>query len=245
MFSAITDAVHQLSPQMRRLLVRVSSSKPRVQCITNTVVQALSANVLLAVGAVPSMGVHKDEIAQLSLGADAILVNLGTLDPVREMAIGALIAQQGGSLGPMVLDPVFVDRSSLRLALAKRLLAFPRVILKGNATEMAVLSPFCPAGITRITTGVVDQVVGSSGTVQVGLGHPLMASVTGMGCALGGLIAAFAAVEPDPVLASQGALTLFGLSGQLAGQHADGPGSFAVHFLDALWGLSEATREER
>ena len=65
-----------------------------------------------------------------------------------------------------------------------------------------------------------------------------MAQVTGLGCALGGLIAACAAVEADPVLASTAALHAFGMAGERAAKGLVGPGSFAVAFIDALAALT-------
>src|SRR5215467_6120498 len=69
------------------LLVRVAARAPRVHCITNAVAQNFTANVLLAAGAVPSMTVDPGEIAAFIGGADALLVNLGTLDGERREAV--------------------------------------------------------------------------------------------------------------------------------------------------------------
>lgn len=65
-----------------------------------------------------------------------------------------------------------------------------------------------------------------------------MAKVTAMGCAGSALAAAALAVEPDPFLASVGALILFRVAGERAARDSRGPGTFAVAFLDALHGLS-------
>ena len=70
-----------------------------------------------------------------------------------------------------------------------------------------------------------------------------MALVTGLGCAAGALIAACAAVEPDPVKASTAALLAFGVAGELAAKRAQGPGTFAAAFLDVLAGLDAAALE--
>jgi len=48
------------------------------------------------------------------------------------------------------------------------------------------------------------------------------------------LVAAFAAVEPDGVMAATGALACFGLAAEWAARQARGPGSFKVALLDAL-----------
>src|SRR3979490_2800108 len=92
------------------ILARIRARRPRVHCITNAVAQNFTANMLLAAGAVPSMTIASDEIADFVARADALLVNLGTLDPERRGAIEIAIATAGGR-GPGVLGPRFVAPS--------------------------------------------------------------------------------------------------------------------------------------
>jgi len=61
---------------------------PLIHCLTNDVVQSFTANVLLALGASPAMVVERSEAAQFSAWADALLINVGTLEPVRADAMG-------------------------------------------------------------------------------------------------------------------------------------------------------------
>src|SRR3979411_2352853 len=79
------------------ILARIRARRPRVHCITNAVAQNFTANMLLAAGAVPSMTIASDEIADFVARADALLVNLGTLDPERRGAIE--IAGAAGGAG--------------------------------------------------------------------------------------------------------------------------------------------------
>ena len=72
-----------------------------------------------------------------------------------------------------------------------------------------------------------------------------MADVTGLGCALGAVIAACMAVEPDPIKAATAAVLAFGVAGEVAASHSTGPGSFAVAFIDALASLDAATLSDR
>src|ERR1700731_4190673 len=121
------------------VLARVRVRRPRVHCITNSVAQNFTANMLLAAGAVPSMTIAADEIADFVARADALLINLGTLDPERRSAID-LAVKAAGARVPWVLDPVFVDRSAPRAAYAKALVArHPRAI-RLNAEEFAALA---------------------------------------------------------------------------------------------------------
>src|ERR1700730_11456072 len=69
------------------VLARLREPRPRVHCITNSVAQNFTANVLLAAGATPSMTVAPEEIASFVSGSEALLINLGMFDPERREAI--------------------------------------------------------------------------------------------------------------------------------------------------------------
>src|SRR5215203_4675056 len=104
------------------ILARIRERAPRVHCITNTVAQAFTANVLLAFGAVPSMTIAPEEVGAFAAGADALLVNLGTFDSERRDAIGIALDAASRSI-PWVLDPVFIDRSPARAEYARSVVA--------------------------------------------------------------------------------------------------------------------------
>ena len=68
-----------------------------------------------------------------------------------------------------------------------------------------------------------------------------MARITAMGCAATALVAAFAALHGDALEAAASALLVAGIAGELAGEKAQGPGSFQPAFLDALFALDAET----
>src|SRR6202789_717272 len=88
------------------MLARLRARAPRVHCITNSVAQQFTANVLLAAGAVPSMTLSPDEIGAFVAGADALLVNLGTFDAERRSAVEAALGTAADMGKPWLLDPV-------------------------------------------------------------------------------------------------------------------------------------------
>ena len=93
-------------------------------------------------------------------------------------------------------------------------------------------------GTVVAVTGEVDFVTDGQREVRVTGGSPLMPRVTATGCALTATVGAFAAVAGDDAYAAAvAALSCFGIAGQRAGALADGPGSFAWRFLDALAAL--------
>ena len=128
------------------ILVRVARRRPRVHCLTNTVAQNVTANMLLAFGAVPSMASHPGEVAAVAGGAGAILINLGTISPEGERAIPRLLDTARERSIPLVLDPVFVELSPLRLGLARWITLDFRVVTGlpggvGTGTAKPVGSP--------------------------------------------------------------------------------------------------------
>ncbi|MCA3637014.1 MAG: hydroxyethylthiazole kinase [Methylobacterium sp.] len=229
------DEARRLARALARAL---AMRRPRIHVLTNPVAQALSAQALVALGAEPSMSAHPRDILALARGADAILVNLGMLEPAREAAIEALLAEGAALATPVVLDPVMADRVPFRRQLAERFSPFPRLLVKGNAAEMAALRGAFPAGTVLVTTGGTDHVEGSAACEITG-GHPLMARFSGSGCLAGAVIAAFASVEPEPARAAAAALTALRHAAAEAGAAAQGPGTFVPLLLDSLARFSE------
>src|SRR5262249_7042623 len=125
-------------------LDRIRKDRPRVHCITNGVAQAFTANVLLAAGAVPTMTIAVDEVAQFVAGADALLVNLGTMNPERHEAVGVAVQEAREEGVPWVLDPVFVDRSATRAEFARCLVESGPRVMRLNAKEFATLAGSAP-----------------------------------------------------------------------------------------------------
>ncbi|MGL9758957.1 MAG: hydroxyethylthiazole kinase [Wolbachia sp.] len=70
---------------------------------------------------------------------------------------------------------------------------------------------------------------------HLSFGLPLMQRITGMGCALSSIIAAFCSVETDLFQASLLATAFYSLCGEQAAQKTSCSGSFRVLFLDALY----------
>jgi hydroxyethylthiazole kinase len=244
--AADTSRAHARAAAESLALIRART--PRVHCITNAAASVFSANVLLAVGAVPSLTIAADEVGDFVAGADAALVNLGTLDETRRAAIAIAVEAAAKAQIPWVLDPVFADRSGPRLAFAAGLCGQGPAVIHANEAEIGALAggaqaADAAAGIARnyrtcvALTGAEDRIDDGARTAIIANGHPLMGRVTAMGCVLGALIACFCAVERDPFLAALRAVLCFGVAGEIAGGRARGPGSFQVELLDALHGL--------
>jgi hydroxyethylthiazole kinase len=248
--------VEDLAEVAADVLARMRDRAPRVHCITNTVAQNYTANMLLAAGAVPSMTISPEEIASFLAGADALLVNLGTLDAERRDAVDLALGAAEAAGIPWVLDPVFIDRSPPRAAFARTLLARGPAAVRlnlsefdplfgGEASDEAAARAAKASGTVVALTGGTDLITDGSRRAAIRNGHPLMGLVTAMGCAGSALLGAALAVEADAWLAAIAALAVLGVAGEVAGASAAGPGSFAVAIIDALHGLDRATLRAR
>ena len=255
-------------PQIEALtqaLERVQQIQPVVHAITNWVTAGDVANVLNAVGARPVLAFAMEEVTEIVAKADALMLNLGTPTPERVNAM-IMAGRHANTLGkPLILDPVGAGASGFRKEAVRRILAELRVsVIKGNQAEVGALAGMggelrgveavrgpgdllaAAGGLSRQTgaiiavTGKHDLVVGRGQTVTVENGHPLMGKMTGTGCMLAAVIAAFTAVEKDSMTATVAALTCFGLAGERAGERASGPGTFKAALIDSLFMLRPA-----
>ena len=237
------------------VLARIKSRAPRVHCITNSVAQAYTANILLAAGAIPSMTISPEEIAAFVASADALLVNLGTFDADRRAAIELALGAMGQGKR-WVLDPVFIERSPARAQFARDLLGRGPAVVRLNEREFAALAggdalggiaaSFARTHRTIVAlTGKSDFVTDGERSATVHNGDALMGLVTAMGCAGSALVAAALAVEPDAWLATNAALLALDVAGETAAQSTPAPGRFASWIIDALYSLDRPTLRAR
>lgn len=234
------------------IIERLRARRPRVHCITNAVAQAFTANILLAAGAVPSMTISPEEVADFVSGADALLVNLGTLEGSRRAAIGLAVDAANEKNLPWLIDPVFVDRSRTRAVFAEALIRLHPNAVRLNYDEFAAIAGAEGTveavshlsrniGTVVALTGEVDAIADGKRIARVANGHSWMTKITAMGCAGSAVAAACLAVESDGWLAVAAGQVIVGVAGEIAAEHARGPGSLAVAILDTLNDLDPAT----
>ncbi|HET7847647.1 MAG TPA: hydroxyethylthiazole kinase [Pseudolabrys sp.] len=235
-------------PQMAAdVLARLRAQAPRVHCITNSVAQNFTANMLLAAGAVPSMTISPEEIGQFVSGADALLVNLGTFDRERREAVEIAVDAATRAGKRWVLDPVFIDRAPKRAEFARGLIRRRPAALRLNRPEFdALAGEQGRDALTRYArensvviamSGKTDTVADAARMATISNGDPLMARVTAMGCAASALVAACLAVEDDAWRGCAAGLLILGVAGEIAAAQAGGPGTFAPAIIDALFNL--------
>jgi hydroxyethylthiazole kinase len=256
-------------------LLAVRARSPLVHCISNLVVINFNANVLLAAGASPVMAHAHEEVRDMAGIAQALVLNIGTLDPywVQSMKLALAAAVARGI--PSVLDPVGAGATPYRNEALESLLdiAAPSVI-RGNGSEI-----MSTAGAAVKTRGVdssaaagdalgaaqalaarTEGVVCVSGETdhildaghrwaRLSNGHPWMTRITGVGCSATALVGAFCAVQPDVWRATTAAMAFLGVAGEVAAEKTQarglGVGSMAVQLLDELQLLDQPVFESR
>ncbi|MDR3709839.1 MAG: hydroxyethylthiazole kinase [Capsulimonadaceae bacterium] len=240
-------------------LAALRASVPLTHCITNIVVTGFTANVLLAAGASPAMVVAFEEVAEFARIASGLLINVGTVtEPeAKAMVRAASTAQEAKT--PWVLDPVAVGALTFRTQVAMQLLDYKPSVIKGNASEIMALAGAAGGGkgvdstadsgaalslaqsLAKRTgtvvqvTGLVDYVTDGADVVSIPGGHFYLTKVTGTGCALGALTAAFLGAGLTPVRAAVASSAVFAAAAERAAAVSTGPGSFATAFIDQLF----------
>ena len=209
----------------------------RIHSITNTVAQNFTANVLLACNTKPSMTVNPDEVKAFTSRADALHLNLGTLDKGRVSAINKALEVANTRSIPVLLDPVMAHVSPLRAEFAGEIMDRASII-RGNIHEIKTLDVQEDATSCIVMTGEEDQIMHHGHSFAVRNGHPIMAKVIATGCALGGLITALSSKTENPSSASIAGLIWFGIAGEIAATKSQSPGSFVPYFIDALYETS-------
>lgn len=195
------------------------ASNPLIQCITNTVVQQFSANVLLAIGAAPAMLDHEADAAQFTRIASGLLVNFGTATNQQFLAADAAIDAANEDSTPWVLDPVSIGAVDFRTTRIRRAADSGPTAIRGNASEIAALAGVGLGGRGVDSTDEVDAVIPgavelarSTGSIvavsgprdaivahidgvdlvaRLDGGHSYMPLVIGTGCSLGAVTAAY------------------------------------------------------
>lgn len=244
------------------IFARVRERRPLVHHITNYVTVNDCANITICAGGSPVMADAWEEVAEMAAIADALVLNIGTLNPaqVEAMLLAGRVANERGI--PVILDPVGAGATRFRTETAHRLLEELKVtVLKGNAGEIGTLAgigavvqgvdsrgmsgdPVTVArdlaaalGLTVAVTGPTDIVTDNHQTLLVANGHSRMGSISGTGCMASSVVGAFCAGSGDPVTASAAALAAFGLAGERAAAVAHGPFTFKVALFDELANL--------
>lgn len=253
----------------------VREREPLVNAVTNEVTVNDVANVIRHWGGLPVMSDDEREVADMVAGAQALLVNMGTVSEEGERVMttaGEAAAERGV---PVVVDPVGAGATPTRTRVAGRLAGeLDADVVCGNRGEVTALAGgdaemrgvesvgehadvaetavACAreTDAVVVASGAVDVVATPEAALELDCGHELMGRVVGTGCMLGATIAAFAGAGEDPLDAALAGTLAFGLAGEAAagGEFGEyhGPSSYLTAFMDGVAGhVPTADPDER
>ncbi|MCQ2359494.1 MAG: hydroxyethylthiazole kinase [Phascolarctobacterium sp.] len=226
------------------LVEKLRAEHPVVHHITNYVTIESCADICYAAGARPVMADWEEEVEDITCNANALVLNLGMINKAKAEAMERSAICAKVNKIPVVLDPVGVMASPIRLNFAIKLLNMGLItIVRGNLSECSALltgeangrgvdTEMETAGdgvALRIAkdaakkyncvfavTGLVDNISDGKRALMLNNGHPLLKEITGSGCMTSSLVAACAAISEDKLVAAALGVVIMGQSAELA-----------------------------
>lgn len=244
---------------------RITQNKPLLHHITNYVTAGNCADMALAIGASPVMADALEEMPAMTGAASALVLNIGTINKTRFASMLAAAEVARAKHIPIILDPVGVMATPLRLELARQLIAGGVTIIRGNYAEAQALlgNGGLGQGVDSLSeetangtlaktlaahchcvvavTGVQDVFSDGQTVVLAKNGTPLLSRITGAGCMTTTLIAAAAAVTTDYLAAAVFGVTTMNVAAEQVAvdKFCQGPGTFKARLFDAVYNLTD------
>ena len=233
----------------------MEQKRPIVHCITNAVTVNDCANILLAVGASPTMAHHPMEAAEITQGATSLVCNFGAIADYEAMLLAGRKAHELDHA--IVVDPVGVSGSTYR---REKCIEFIEAVhptcIRGNYSEIRALMENCTT-ITGVDAAPEDahldeqeaflmrmkQYAKEKQMIIIASGETdlMMAKITGSGCMSSVMLGAFLGVEKSFASAAA-AVTFMGMAGERAAaktrEIGGGTMTFRQLFIDEIYLLT-------
>ncbi len=239
---------------------------PLIEAITNYITINDCANAIIALGASPAMCESADEAYDFSLISNSVYINIGTLTKEQEHAmIQAIKAAYDKNL-PLVLDPVGCAAIPRRIGFLNKLRKFGNIaVVRGNMGEIKALTDKDGKvrGVDSIddgsdgikvcktlanewncivaASGKTDIITDGEKTVLIKNGTGMLTKITGAGCVLGAITAAFCGAETNHLSATIAGHLTMSIAGEIAANKEKGnsPGSFKVNLFDQFYVIND------
>ena len=125
--------------KIEKLMQQVKEKEPLVQCITNFVTVNDCANILLSIGATPTMAMDCREVEEAVAKVSALVCNMGAIEHLESMLLAGKEANRLHI--PVVLDPVGAGGTTLRQEAASLLIQEVQfAAIRGNASEIKAIA---------------------------------------------------------------------------------------------------------
>ena len=255
---------------IKEIRKKVREKRPLIHCITNPISINQCANTVLSMGARPIMAEHPLEAAEITETASALMLNIANITDARmkSVRISAQTAVQNNI--PFILDIVGISCSTLRREYVHSLIKdFSPTVIKGNYSEICALydSGYKSSGVDAHSSATIEKTVNAAVSSAKKYNSVILASgkrdivtdgkkllfadngtsrlgeITGTGCMLGALAAAYLSCS-DGFSAAAAACVVLGICGETASVH-QGMGSFSTALFDALSLVSDGDIQEK
>lgn len=243
---------------LKPIFDQINSKTHTIHCITSPLAATDTANVLLSLNQAPIMAEYKEEVADITANADGLLINFGTINENKLIAIGESLKAASKNNIPIVLDPVGASASKVRLETALFYLKkYDINVLKGNYSEIYSIyhNQLTTRGVDShiidrdeiieisknlasryniivVATGKEDVITDGNEVLILKNGDPKLSKITATGCMLGGIIAATIShdLSLDAIALS---ISILNIAAELA-EKESGMGTFKVSLLDEI-----------
>ena len=125
------------------------------------------------------------------------------------------------------------------------------VVTEANVAEQAAFAKAYAAqlGCILAITGPIDLVADSTRCFAIRNGRPEMEKITGTGCQIAGMMAAYLVANPDAQLeAAAASVALMGVAGEIGWENmlpGDGNSTYRNRIIDAIFNMDAETLEAR
>ena len=257
----------RLMTPLSEMMSKVRGKCPLVHFITNYVTVNDCANMCICCGGSPVMTDAVQDVEPMVGLASALVLNIGTLKDrtVESMLVAGKEANKRDV--PVILDPVGVGATPFRTETAERILREVKIsVIKGNHGEISVLAGLggevrgvdsvsgandvaeAAKSLARRTgtivaaTGPVDYVSDGETVITLKNGSEYMATVSGTGCMVSGVVGAYVGANGVSVESVAAGISVMNIASEVAVSEGKvfGPGSFKSKLFDAVYGLKGA-----
>ncbi len=246
-----------------------ADAAPLVHSITNNVTINDCANIILAAGGTAIMAQDEREVEEITAHSDALVLNMGALRAQEAMLLAAREAKRLGHpvvLDPVAAGASRLRSEMCSRLLADGLVSVIRGnaseiralavgeeqasgveanaidrVTEQNLTESTEwLSEFSrKTGTVVMLTGKIDLITDGNRTAVLRGGSELMSRITGAGCMLTSLTAAYCGANPntlfEAVAAASGVMKVCGtLAERRVREEMEGTASFRTRLIDAV-----------
>ncbi len=240
----------------------VAEKHPLVHHITNYVTVNDCANICICSGGAPVMTDEVKDVVDMSRIANAIVLNMGTLNErtVEAMLLAGKIGKENGAV--VIFDAVGAGATPYRNQIAESIIDVVKPdVIKGNDGEISFLAGIaggvrgvdstsssgnmaeivkCLAhkyGCLVVSTGKIDHISDGKTVYKLSNGDDMEGFVSGTGCMLSSVLGTYAGANGASAEALVAAVSAFNIAAEHSVKKSKGPGSFKVGLFDCLFNL--------